>query len=116
MYTGFYANFDFSNQDINNWKLIKLVYDNKKWYDVDSFINDFNDGKISPTTKVNTQDTKWALRSRKEDKVRDLEHKLAPVTYSPDGLRYRLDDVERYITWLDWEFYISYRSVYIYSI
>lgn len=106
-YTGLFAQFDFSNQDASKWKLLKLVYENKKWTSTDSFMQDFKSGKIKSSPQLSRNETQWALRSVKGN-VRDLEDLPAPITYSPSGLRYRVDKDERYVTWLDWSFYISY--------
>ncbi|TIB73500.1 hypothetical protein E3Q23_03021 [Wallemia mellicola] len=106
-YTGFFAQFDFSNQDTSEWKLLKLVYGNRKWNSTDSFMNDFESGSIRASPKVNLTDMQWALRSVKGN-TRDLEELPAPRAYSPNGPRYRIDTAERYVSWLDWSFYISY--------
>lgn len=106
-YTGFFAQFDFSNQDTSEWKLLKLVYGNRKWNSTDSFMNDFESGSIRVSPKVNLTDMQWALRSVKGN-TRDLEELPAPRAYSPNGPRYRIDTAERYVSWLDWSFYISY--------
>ncbi|TIA82755.1 hypothetical protein E3P98_01145 [Wallemia ichthyophaga] len=106
-YTGLFAQFDFSNQDISQWKLRKLVYNNQKWSSTDAFNEDFNAGKLEPSPQLNSTNTNWALRSVKGT-ARDLEELPAPITYSPSGLRYRVDRDERYVTWMDWSFYLSY--------
>lgn len=70
-------------------------------------MEDFETGNIKASPKVDQSDMQWALRSAKGN-ARDLEKLPAPRTYSPNGLRYRVDLAERYVSWLDWTFYISY--------
>lgn len=106
-YTGFFAQFDFSNQDTSKWKLRKIVYGDRKWTSTDTFMKDYNTGNIKVTPQVDRKNMTWALRSVK-GKGRDLEILPAPRTYSPSGLRYRVDKDERYVSWLDWSFYITY--------
>lgn len=52
-------------------------------------------------------DSDWATRSIK-GKPRDLDDRPGPRTVQLDGARYKVDSEEGYVSWMGWQFYMSF--------
>ncbi|TIB73167.1 hypothetical protein E3Q23_03094 [Wallemia mellicola] len=108
-FTGFHVLFDFTGQKFSDWKVLKVVYDDKVWRGLEDFKNDYDNGKIAKTLPQFTEKqlAHWTRR-RPDVPVRDLENRTTPTSLSKDGVRYRLDEEENYVSWLNWGFFFSH--------
>ncbi|WVQ70156.1 uncharacterized protein L199_008381 [Kwoniella botswanensis] len=105
-----YAYFDLSGTDPSQWKLLKLVYNGQVFASEAEFRKAWSEGKLKKSKKPLLNDTsEWATRTRKnKGGRRDLDDRAGPRSVSFDGLRFRVDQEEQYLTWMDWSLYLGF--------
>ncbi|TIA89689.1 hypothetical protein E3P99_01935 [Wallemia hederae] len=108
-FTGFHILIDFSGQKFSDWKVLKIVYGDRVWRGLQAFVDDYNDGQVANVMPQFTENelAHWTRR-RPDVPVRDLEDRPAPISVSKEGLRYRLDDKENHVSWLNWDFFFAH--------
>lgn len=121
---------DISGRDPSRYHVRKIRYEKQTWNNVSSFKQDWASGKtqrklLSPgqadeaplqSGKLNRfqhsipSDSDWAVSIQPNNsQYLQLESKAAPVTVSPDGHRYRVNPNNNHVTYMGWDFFLSWR-------
>jgi primary-amine oxidase len=104
---GLYFKANITGRDPNNYSAMKWFYGNKLYDSTEEFVDAFEKGEIAVLKQTDIADSSWTNPSYVSG-GRDLDDKLAPFTVEPNGRRWRFSEEQRYFTWMDWEFYVSW--------
>ncbi|TIB62328.1 hypothetical protein E3P77_03855 [Wallemia ichthyophaga] len=108
-FTGFHILIDISGQKFSEWSVLKIVYGDKVWRSLKAFAEDYEKGEVANFIPQFTEkDLAHWSRRRPDVPVRDLEERPAPISLSKQGLRYRLDDKQNHVSWLNWDFFFAH--------
>ncbi|KAL4749209.1 hypothetical protein BDW72DRAFT_195030 [Aspergillus terricola var. indicus] len=102
---GLYLKSDVTGRDPSQWKLLGWMY-NDIFYET---TEEFREAYWSPgfvKLKPNV-DGAWAHTEQKGP-VPPQDRKQPPVIIAPDGARYSVDAERKYVTWMDFSFYIAF--------
>ena len=102
---GLYFRSDVTGRDPSKWKFEGWLYD-------DIFYPTTQEFKKAYWSKgfqklVANAEGDWA-RSDQQGRVPPMDTLFSPTTSLPGGSRYSVDDKEKYIKWMDFEFYLSF--------
>ncbi|ORY26996.1 amine oxidase catalytic domain-containing protein [Naematelia encephala] len=105
-----YTYFDVSGTDPALWHVIRMVYNNQTFASPEDFRAAWEKGELKRSKKPLLDDASgWASRSRvHKGSKRDLDERAGPRSVSFDGLRFRVDQEEQYITWMGFSFYLGF--------
>ncbi|KAK8847701.1 hypothetical protein IAR55_005560 [Kwoniella newhampshirensis] len=105
-----YAYFDLSGTDTSKWHMVRLVYNGQIFSSTDDFKQAWSNGTLMRSKKPVIDPTDgWTTRSRVgKGQKRDLDERAGPRSVSFDGLRFRVDQEEQYITWMGFSFYLGF--------
>ncbi|WWD21794.1 hypothetical protein CI109_106282 [Kwoniella shandongensis] len=105
-----YVYFDLSGTDPALWHALRVVYNNQVFASLEEFKEAWANGTLIRSKKPLINDTSgWATRSRVgKGNKRDLDDRAGPRSVSFDGLRFRVDPDEQYVTWMGWSFYLGF--------
>ncbi|KAL5051698.1 hypothetical protein BDW71DRAFT_202849 [Aspergillus fruticulosus] len=102
---GLYLKSDVTGRDPSQWKLLGWMY-NDIFYKT---TKEFREAYWSPgfvKLKPNV-DGAWA-HTEQRGSVPPQDRKQPPVMIAPDGARYSVDAERKYVTWMDFSFYIAF--------
>ena len=90
-----------SGTDPTKWYARELMYNNQLFSSPEHFRQAWKEGTLKRSKSPPLNDTSgWATRTRVgKGSQRDLDTRLGPRAVHFDGLRFRVDDEEQYITW-----------------
>ncbi|WVQ80316.1 hypothetical protein IAT38_002421 [Cryptococcus sp. DSM 104549] len=105
-----YTYFDISGTDPSEWKVLRMVYNNQVFPSPAAFREAWESGSLKRSKKPELdRKSTWATRSREgKGSRRDLDERAGPRSVSFDGLRFRVDQDEQYITWMGFSFYLGF--------
>ncbi|WWC69058.1 uncharacterized protein I206_102994 [Kwoniella pini CBS 10737] len=105
-----YTYYEMSGTDSSRWHVIKMVYNGQVFSSPHEFRDAWESGKLKRSKKPLLDDTSgWATRTRmNRGGNRDLDDRAGPRSVSFDGLRFRVDREEQYITWMGFSFYLGF--------
>ncbi|KAL0950332.1 hypothetical protein HGRIS_010303 [Hohenbuehelia grisea] len=109
----FYLYVDFSGTDPSLWKILKLVYSGQVFSTTDDFLEAFHNGTLTPVPDdpdtTNPSPHPWSSRHRPNTTFSlDLDHIPGPRSVSFSGLRFRVDEELKYISWMGWGLYVGF--------
>ncbi|KAJ3185206.1 hypothetical protein HDU85_001254 [Gaertneriomyces sp. JEL0708] len=103
---GLYILIDHSGNDVGRWKLLKIVYNDMVFRSVEDFLDAFHTGQLRPHDIP--ADMTWASRSPPPGKAREFGLVSGPSIESRGSARYRVSTSQKYVTWMDWSFYMTH--------
>lgn len=106
----FYFLFDASGTDSSKYHVVGYVTKERFFETAGALREAYQNGEL--TQEFPQQDDgSWVLMDRKPEMgTRDLDDRIAPMTLSLGGKRYRLDREQQYFEYLGWSFYYSYTA------
>ncbi|CCH42609.1 primary-amine oxidase [Wickerhamomyces ciferrii] len=109
--TGLFLNTDITGRNSSEFFIAKWVYNNIAYNSTEDFIKayespDFVKLPTIDTSKLNSTDGFVYIGQKGE--TRELDEKLAPIVVEPQGRRWKVNEEQRYFTWMDWEFYVAW--------
>ncbi|KAL4807301.1 copper amine oxidase [Aspergillus unguis] len=102
---GLYVKSDVTGRDPSQWRLLGWMYNGIFYETTEQFRRAYwSPGfvKLSPNT-----DGPWA-HTDQSGPVPPGDLKQPPVMVAPDGARYSVDTDQKYVTWMDFSFYIGF--------
>ncbi|KAF4599302.1 hypothetical protein EYR40_006394 [Pleurotus pulmonarius] len=101
---------DMTGTDVSQWKTLKLIYEGRTFTSTEAFLEAFRNGELKPQPKeVTDGPTSWGTRARPHPDLKlDLDHLPGPRTVPFAGLRFRVDEKRRYISWMGWGMYLGF--------
>lgn len=98
---------------INVDVLIQLVYDKQVFSSTTAFLEAFHNGTLKPLPPVDdpsSNDTHpWSSRYRPDPSFKlDLDHLPGPRSVPFAGLRFRVDERIKYVSWMGWGMYLGF--------
>ncbi|WRT68805.1 uncharacterized protein IL334_005785 [Kwoniella shivajii] len=105
-----YTYYEMSGTDSSKWHVIKMVYNSQVFNSTHEFREAWESGTLKRSKTPLLNDTSgWATRTRmNRGGNRDLDDRAGPRSVSFDGLRFRVDREEQYITWMGFSFYLGF--------
>lgn len=102
---GLYFKSDVTGRDPSQWKVVGWLY-NDIFYET---TEEFREAYWSPGfVKLGANiDGPWA-RVGQQGPVLPKDRKQPPLTVAPDGARYSVDTERKYVSWMDFSFYIGF--------
>ncbi|KAL2856687.1 copper amine oxidase [Aspergillus pseudoustus] len=102
---GLYFKSDVTGRDPSQWKVLGWLY-NDIFYET---TEEFREAYWSPGfVKLGANvDGPWA-RVGQQGPVLSQDRKQPPLAVAPDGARYSVDTERKYVSWMDFSFYISF--------
>ncbi|KAL2800214.1 copper amine oxidase [Aspergillus keveii] len=102
---GLYFKSDVTGRDPSQWKVLGWLY-NDIFYET---TEEFREAYWSPGfVKLGANvDGPWA-RVGQQGAVLPKDRKQPPLAVAPDGARYSVDTERKYVSWMDFSFYISF--------
>ncbi|KAK7981360.1 copper amine oxidase [Apiospora saccharicola] len=101
-----YVSFDIAGTDASLYHLRMIVYNLVVYNSTDDFRAAWSAGEITKTPNPTTDDS--FLDKDRTGSVRDLEDRFAPTVLTLDGNRYRVDNTNKYLTYMGWSFYTRF--------
>jgi primary-amine oxidase len=101
---GLYLKTDITGRDPSKWSLEGILYGDEYYTSVDEFRNATKaEGfvKLIPNYPGD-----WIATDQK-GKVLPLEEEAPPMYVQPSGQRFKVDEEEKYIEWMDFSFYLT---------
>ncbi|KAF4575382.1 hypothetical protein EYR36_006741 [Pleurotus pulmonarius] len=108
-----YMYVDMSGTDSSQHKILKLVYDKQVFTSTAAFLEAFHNGTLKPLPPVDdstSNDTHpWSSRYRPNPSFTlDLDHLPGPRSVPFAGLRFRVDEKIKYVSWMGWGMYLGF--------
>ncbi|KII94729.1 hypothetical protein PLICRDRAFT_169456 [Plicaturopsis crispa FD-325 SS-3] len=107
----FFIYLDISGTDRSLWRVIKLVYNHQIFATVDDLLTAYKNNTIVrlPPRPDQSAEDPWSTRVRPEGaKQRDLDNLPGPRAVSFGGLRFRIDQATKYVSWMGWGMYLGF--------
>ncbi|KAK8029243.1 hypothetical protein PG991_006299 [Apiospora marii] len=101
-----YVSFGIAGTDASLYRLRMIVYNLVVYNSTDDFRAAWSAGEITKTPNPTTNDS--FLDKDRTGPVRDLEDRFAPTVFNLDGNRYRVDNDNKYLTYMGWSFYTRF--------
>ncbi|KAJ7814419.1 amine oxidase catalytic domain-containing protein [Mycena olivaceomarginata] len=101
---------DVTSMDPSEWYLIRMVYNRQVFATTEEFLEAYPNGTLkrsSPPETPGAGEQSWSGRERRGRK-RDLDERAGPRQVSFNGLRYRVNKDNQWVTWMGWAFYLSF--------
>lgn len=106
--TGLFFKTNITGRDSSTFKVVLWVYNNVAYNSTEAFYEAWKSKSIVKLPQVSTNQN-WTNPSRNGDSdTRLLDDRTSPIVIEPQGRRWQVNEKERYFTWMDWSFYISY--------
>lgn len=91
--------------DLSQFKILSIVHNNKIYENTTCLRSAWVKGELKRTSL--DDDTSWTTR-RVKGKTLDLDDRAGPRQMNFDGIRYRVDFKENYLTWMGWSLYMNF--------
>ena len=102
---GLYFISDVTGRDPSKWSF-KGWYHNGIFYKTTKEFRDaYWSGKVEKTK--GNYDGPWSQTDRRGP-IAANDQKSPPVTFTPQGARYSVDNQNKYVEWMDWSFYVGF--------
>ena len=105
---GVMLKFDFTGRDSSAWSLMGILYAGIYYDSADAFVAAYNSPgfvRVTPNSPV-PQDAQWVKTDQYGD-VMPLDTLPPPENVQPAGNRFKVDDAEDYVEWMDFSFYVT---------
>ncbi|KAG4431873.1 hypothetical protein IFR05_012650 [Cadophora sp. M221] len=102
----FYVSFDITGTDQSLYSMRMIVYNLIVYTSVEQFREAWALGKIVKSPITTSDDSH--LRKDRKGTLRELENRFAPTSLELDGKRYKVDNENRYVEYLGWQFYTRF--------
>jgi primary-amine oxidase len=99
-----YCHFEITGRDSSNWKINQWFYNGVLYNSTETFRTAWKKGEIKKLPA--NQDGSWTAA---EPNLRGLpaREKPAPVMIQPEGARWVVDEKEKHVSWMGFEFYVN---------
>jgi primary-amine oxidase len=104
---GLYCRYDITGRDSTKWKLYEWYYNGIMYEDTKAFRKAWEEGKVIKTPL--NLDGEWSAAEPAAHGIPGRE-KGAPIAIQPFGPRFDIDEENRFVSWMGFEFYISERQ------
>ncbi|EJU01891.1 amine oxidase catalytic domain-containing protein [Dacryopinax primogenitus] len=104
---GFFQYVSMDGTDSSKWKLLKVVYNHQIFNSNEEFVAAFHNGTLKRLPSPDKNTPSWSSRQRRGP-APDLDDRAGPRSVSFNGLRYRVDRENQYITWMGWSMYLGF--------
>lgn len=94
-----------SGTDPSLYHISKIVHNKTLYPSIDAFLAAWKEGK--GVKAIPEEPPEWSTRVRR-NRTRELDDRPGPRSVSPGGARYKIDKEEQWVSWLGWEFYLSF--------
>ncbi|KAL3467115.1 copper amine oxidase [Aspergillus heterothallicus] len=102
---GLYFKSDVTGRDPSQWKVLGWLYNDIFYETTEEFREAYwSPGFVKLSANV---DGPWA-RVGQQGAVLPKDRKQPPLAVAPDGARYSVDTERKYVSWMDFSFYISF--------
>lgn len=106
--TGLFIKTNITGRDIADFSVVQWVYNNIAYNSTEELYEAWKSEDFVKLPQVPTEQ-EWTNPGREEGlETRYLDEKTAPIVVEPQGRRWQYSEDDRYFTWMDWSFYISY--------
>ncbi|KZO98363.1 amine oxidase catalytic domain-containing protein [Calocera viscosa TUFC12733] len=104
---GFFQYVQMDGTDPSLWKLLKIVYNHQIFSSNEEFIEAYRNGTLKTLPYPDEKDPSWSSRQRRGP-APDLDDRAGPRSVSFNGLRYRVDRANQFISWMGWRFFLGF--------
>ncbi|ORY29317.1 putative copper amine oxidase [Naematelia encephala] len=102
---GLYMKFDVTGRDPSGWSLKGILYTDEYYTSIDEFRTAWQkEGFIKVTP---TYSGEWIGTDQTGD-ILPLETESPPVNVQPQGQRFKVDEEQKWVEWMDFSFYITF--------
>ena len=101
---GIYLRADITGRDSSLWSLTHLLYADELYHSIDEFRTAWQDPSFKKM-KVNTLGD-W-IDVKHTGEGLPLDHKAPPQEVLVGGQRFKVDEEEKYVEWMDFTFFIT---------
>ncbi|KAF2668453.1 amine oxidase catalytic domain-containing protein [Microthyrium microscopicum] len=105
---GMYAKLEVSGFDVSKWNIANWYYDGVLYNSTNTFYNAWKDGRVRKSMR--NADGDWTAAEPTEEGIEGRE-RYAPMLVQPYGPRVEIDEAEKYVKWMGWEFYLTFSQV-----
>ncbi|WRT68622.1 uncharacterized protein IL334_005600 [Kwoniella shivajii] len=102
---GLYMKFDITGRDSSNWGLIGILYGDEYYSSIEEFRSATQDSSFTRYTPNMPGD--W-VGTDKTGKSLPLETEAPPMSVQPGGQRFKVDEDNKYVEWMDFTFYLTF--------
>lgn len=101
---GLYCRFDISGRDPKQWKIHEWFYNGVSYSSTGDFRAAWEKGEVQKMPP--NRDGKWSEAQPDKQGIPGRE-KNTPIMIQPDGPRYKIDEQEKFVSWMGWDFYLN---------
>ncbi|KAG7193608.1 uncharacterized protein KQ657_000681 [Scheffersomyces spartinae] len=106
--TGLFIKTNVTGRDVSDFSVVQWVYNNVAYNTTEEFYEAWKSEEFVKLPQA-PQEQEWTNPGRAEGaETRPLDEKTSPIVVEPEGRRWQFSEEDRYFTWMDWSFYISY--------
>jgi primary-amine oxidase len=104
---GIYLRADITGRNSSNWSLTHILYGNELYPSISAFREAWREPAFKKM-KVNHGGDWINIESTGEEDGLALDDRAPPRQISVGGQRFKVDEEERYVEWMDFSFFITY--------
>nr|XP_018261712.1 uncharacterized protein I303_06153 [Kwoniella dejecticola CBS 10117]OBR83870.1 hypothetical protein I303_06153 [Kwoniella dejecticola CBS 10117] len=102
---GLYMQFDITGRDKSKWSLMGILYGDEYYKSVDEFRSAWQSSGFEKYTP--NMPGSWIETDRTGKKL-CLEDEAPPMSVQPGGQRFKIDEDNKYVEWMDFTFYLTF--------
>ncbi|WWC71351.1 uncharacterized protein I206_105306 [Kwoniella pini CBS 10737] len=102
---GLYMQFDITGRDSSKWFLMGILYGDEYYQSVDEFRSAWKASSFEKYTP--NMPGKW-INTDQTGKKLCLEEEAPPMSVQPGGQRFKVDEDNKYVEWMDFTFYLTF--------